>query len=75
MEGYGVHVYPDGDPLKSAESCITSLDQLFAECTKGKPCWLTEWSIGNAAQSCPLNDSERKQAIAILRSAFEHFIQ
>jgi hypothetical protein len=66
--------YPDGDLHKSAESRISSFDQLFAESTKTKPCWLTEWGIPNADQSCPLNDSGRKQAIASLRTVFKHFI-
>jgi len=76
VDGYGLHLYPDADPHKSATARIASLEQthFFGACTRAKPCWLTEWGIGNSDQSCPVNDAPRKQAIGSLRTAFQHFV-
>jgi hypothetical protein len=75
-DGYGLHLYPDGDPHKTPAARIASLEQanFFGACTRTKPCWLTEWGIGNSDQSCPVNDAARKQAIGSLRSAFQHYV-
>lgn len=77
VDGYAVHDYPSGDPHAPMTARIKELESnIFAACKPGgKPCWLTEWGIGNADQSCPLNDEKRKQAIAAERTAFEQFIR
>ncbi|HLJ59732.1 MAG TPA: hypothetical protein VKZ50_08370 [bacterium] len=77
VDGYGVHVYANGDPRRSISARISELEQkkIFAECGPGtKPCWLTEWGFGNPDQSCPLNDEKRMQAIEAERSAFKQFM-
>jgi hypothetical protein len=74
VDGYGVHVYPGGDPTTLLSARIDSLAKdAFAMCTAGKPCWLTEWGFGNHDQSCPVNDEMRKQLIETERSAFKQF--
>lgn len=75
VDGYGVHVYPDADLRKPVVTRIASLEQLlFAACTRAKPCWLTEWGVGNADQSCPAKDAARRQVIGTIRDAFKHFV-
>jgi hypothetical protein len=45
VDGYGVHVYPSGDLNRPVSARIASLEQgIFAECTRTKPCWMTEWA-------------------------------
>lgn len=76
IDGYGVHVYPDGNPHKPVEARIASLDQdLFSECTPAKPCWLTEWGIPNGSETCPIDETSRTQAIQSVRSALKHFVE
>jgi hypothetical protein len=75
VDGYGLHVYPDADAHRSAAVRIASMEQtLFAPCTRAKPCWLTEWGIGNGDQACPAQETQRRQVIGVLRSAFKHFV-
>jgi hypothetical protein len=75
-DGYGVHVYPTGDPKASVPARIAELEKkkIFSECSRGKPCWLTEWGISNG-QSCPIDDAKRMQAIEAERTAFKRFVQ
>jgi hypothetical protein len=57
---------------------ITEFDRkkIFSECGHGaKLCWLTEWGINNASQSCPIDDAKRKQAIEAERGAFNQFVR
>jgi hypothetical protein len=78
VDGYGVHVYPTGDPRASVEARVAELDRkkLFSQCGPGaKPCWLTEWGISNASRSCPIDDAKRRQAIDAERSALAQFVQ
>lgn len=61
--GYGVHVYPTGDPKASIAARVAELDgkRLFSECGAGaKPCWVTEWGIGNGGKTCPIDDAQAK---------------
>jgi hypothetical protein len=77
-DGYGVHVYPTGDPKASVAARVAELDgkKLFSECGAGaRPCWLTEWGIGNASKACPIDDSRRSEAIAAERSALSQFVR
>jgi hypothetical protein len=74
VDGYGVHVYPSGDLNRLVSARIASLDQgIFAECTRSKPCWMTEWGFGNSDESCPFVDGTRVKLIQSFRSALEHF--
>jgi hypothetical protein len=76
VDGYAVHTYPTGDPNAPMSSRVTPLAQnIFAACTPGgKPCWVTEWGIGNPDQSCPVNDAKRLKAFEAERSAFKQFV-
>ena len=74
VDGYGVHVYPSGDLNRSVSARIASLEEgIFAECTRTKPCWMTEWGFGNSDESCPFVDGTRVKLIQSFRSALEHF--
>ncbi len=77
-DGYGVHVYPTGNPQADVVARVTELKKkkIFSECGHGaKPCWLTEWGINNGSQSCPIDDVKRKQAIEAERGAFTQFVR
>lgn len=78
VDGYGVHVYPTGNPSASVAARVTELDRksIFSECGAGaKPCWLTEWGISNGSKACPIDDSKRRQAIEGERGALAQFVQ
>jgi hypothetical protein len=78
VDGYGVHVYPTGDPHASVAARVAELDRkrIFSECGGGaKPCWLTEWGIGNASKACPIDDTKRLQAIEGERTALAQYVQ
>lgn len=78
VDGYGVHVYPTGDPQASVAARVAELDRkrIFSECgPRAKPCWLTEWGISNASRTCPLDDSKRLPAIEGERGALAQFVQ
>jgi hypothetical protein len=78
VDGYGVHVYPSGDPRASVAARVAELERkrIFAECGMGaKPCWLTEWGISNTSRACPLDDTKRMEAIRGERSALAQFVQ
>jgi len=75
VDGYGVHVYPSGDLNRAVSARIASLEEgIFAECTRTKPCWMTEWGFGNSNESCPVVDGTRVKLIQSFRSALEHFV-
>ena len=76
VDGYGAHVYPTGDPHATVPARMAELDKkkIFSECSRDKPCWLTEWGIPNG-QSCPIDDANRTQVIEAERKAFEPLVQ
>jgi hypothetical protein len=76
VDGYGVHVYPTGDPRATVPARMAELEKkkIFSECSRNKPCWLTEWGIPNG-QSCPIDDGSRTQAIEAERKAFEPLVR
>jgi len=74
VDGYGVHVYPSGNPAITLAARIDDLNKdAFASCTTTKPCWLTEWGFNNPDQSCPINDEKRAGLIKTERDAFKPF--
>jgi hypothetical protein len=76
VDGYGVHVYPTGDPRRSVSARSDDLNKdAFAACTSAKPCWLTEWNFNNRDKSCPINDATRSQLVQTERQAFAPFIK
>ncbi len=75
-DGYAVHTYPTGDPRLTVATRISALEQrkIFSECRSDKPCWLTEWGISNSSQTCPIDDSNRAQAVAAERYALATYV-
>ncbi len=50
VDGYGIHVYPSGDPNRPVSARIASLEEgMFSACSL-KPCWVTEWGFRNDGQ-------------------------
>ena len=74
-DGYAVHIYPSGDPHVNVAARQAQLSQnILATCKPGaKPCWVTEWGIGNPGHTCPNPDEDRVQAIKEERAAFAPF--
>jgi hypothetical protein len=75
-DAYGVHVYPTGNSHASVADRIAELEKnkIFSECRQDKPCWLTEWGIGNSSKSCPFEDP-RRPVFDAERSAFGRYIE
>jgi hypothetical protein len=75
-DAYGVHVYPTGNSHASVSDRVAELEKkkIFSECRPDKPCWLTEWGIGNSAKSCPFEDP-RLPVFEAERSAFSKYIE
>jgi hypothetical protein len=69
VDGYGVHVYPSGDPHASLSSRRDQLDHdIFAACKQGaKPCWLTEWGFTSNDWTCPIKEDLRTTLVAAMR--------
>nr|WP_246707984.1 glycoside hydrolase [Ensifer oleiphilus] len=71
VDAYGIHVYPG---RKAGPKLANYIRELLRFCTagdRGKPCWVTEWGVANAARSCPFDDRNRADAIAATRSVFQ----
>jgi hypothetical protein len=76
VDGYGVHVYPNGDIHQTGPVRASVLNYDFSACRKdSKPCWLTEWAFNNRDQSCPIDDTTRVQLVRAERSAFKPFAE
>ncbi len=76
-DGYGVHVYPDGNPHLTVKTRARLLEQygILSECRKDtKPCWLTEWGFPDGSTNCPLDDTGRVQAVEAERAAFKRYV-
>jgi hypothetical protein len=76
-DGYGVHVYPDGNPHLTVSTRAQQLEQhgILSECRKDtKPCWVTEWGFPNSSTGCPLDDTGRAQDVQAERAAFKQYV-
>jgi hypothetical protein len=77
VNGYGIHVYPSGDPKRPVSARIASLDEdMFSACSPAKPCWVTEWGFRNEGQSgqyCPGNNRVLTKVLQDMRTSFMHF--
>jgi hypothetical protein len=78
IDGYGIHVYPSGDPNRPVSARIASLDEdMFSVCRfAGKPCWVTEWGFRNDGQDgqyCPGNNGVLTKVVQDMRTSFKHF--
>jgi hypothetical protein len=76
VDGYGVHFYPSNtNPNTPISERIHGLqERALASCTRGKPCWLTEWGFATPNLSCPLNDDTRLKLFRTEREAFNSFV-
>jgi hypothetical protein len=77
VDGYGIHVYPSGDPNRPVSARIASLDKdMFSACSPTKPCWFTEWGFvynGDDGHFCPGNNRVVTKVVQDMRTSFKHF--
>lgn len=71
VDAYGIHVYPGRRAGPMLGRYVNALLGFCGAGEAGKPCWITEWGVANAARSCPLDDRKRADAVAAMRSAFD----
>jgi hypothetical protein len=74
VDAYGIHIYPRSQDPAALPQDITQYDA--GECRAagqagGKPCWVTEWGVGNNQQTCPLDESKRLPLIQAFNQEFE----
>lgn len=74
IDGYGIHLYPGRKVEAALRRTVTNLLDFCQPAGVGKPCWVTEWGIANAARSCPIDDRDRERAIHVVRSTFQALI-
>jgi hypothetical protein len=74
VDAYGIHFYPwQGAPFDQIDTDLRN--NVVARCQPagaraGKPCWVTEWGVGNPSTSCPFDDSPRIPLIAHVMDDF-----
>jgi hypothetical protein len=77
VDGYGIHVYPSGDPKRPISARIASLDEgMFSACSPTKPCWVTEWGFiynGDNGEFCPGNNRVVTKVVQDMRTSFRYF--
>jgi hypothetical protein len=39
---------------------------------KGKPCWITEWGVGGANKTCPVEDKDKVKLVREMREFYAH---
>jgi hypothetical protein len=73
-DAYGVHWYPDG--AASPADRLSYLSESLTDCSRQKPCWITEWGLPvSSGKSCPVVDVKRTAIFSELRNDFRHFAQ
>ncbi|WP_457584407.1 glycoside hydrolase [Ensifer canadensis] len=71
VDAYGIHVYPGRKTGPKLAGYVSDLLGFCRAGEAGKPCWITEWGVANAARSCPFDDQKRADAVAAIRSVFD----
>jgi len=71
----GVHDYTPVKPGMKGEDYAASLRRgALSICGPKVHCWVTEWGFNNANMECPLDDSDRAQAMAVARQGYDRLI-
>lgn len=70
VDAYGIHIYPGRKAAAVLTARVNDLLDFCRAADQGKPCWVTEWGIANAARSCPLDDRAREVTVRAMRAAF-----
>jgi len=80
VDGYGIHIYPNGNPKAPANQRMHAIDQetFDKECrppgsAAGKPCWITEWGIANRDTSCPGHEENRTMVMRQMLGIFYEY--
>src|ERR1039458_2896880 len=73
VDGYGLHSYPH--QATAAQRLSHMEENGVSECqpagsASGKPCWITEWGVGGASESCPVDDAARVDLVREVRSYY-----
>jgi hypothetical protein len=80
VDGYGIHSYPPcGNPgtREGAAKRRVYLEHNASECqppqsASGKPCWFTEWGVGGANRTCPVDDKDKVKLVREVRDYYGH---
>ena len=84
VDGYGLHSYPpSGEPGTSAGAAKRRAhveENGIAECQApgiagGKPCWITEWGVGGANRTCPVEDTNKVKLVREMRDLYGELAQ
>ena len=70
IDAYGTHFYASA----RTEGRLARINDALRLCltpADGKPCWVTEWGIANPSKACPLDDRDRTQTMAEIRTLLE----
>jgi hypothetical protein len=78
VDGYGIHSYPpSGNPgtREGAAKRRSYLEHNASECqppqsASGKPCWFTEWGVGGANRTCPVDDKAKVKLVREVRDYY-----
>jgi hypothetical protein len=80
VDGYGIHSYPpSGNPgtREGVAKRRAYLEHNASECqppqsASGKPCWFTEWGVGGANRTCPVDDKDKVKLVREVRDYYGH---
>ena len=79
VDGYGIHSYPPsskpGTSAGAAQRRLHVEENGLAEChasgnAGGKPCWITEWGVGGANHTCPVDDRDKVTLVREMRDYY-----
>jgi hypothetical protein len=79
VDGYGIHSYPPSSDPGTATGAAKRRAHVEAnglqECqppgsAHGKPCWFTEWGVGGASKTCPVDDTVRVKLVREMRDYY-----
>lgn len=80
VDGYGIHSYPPSSDVGTGAGAAkrrTHVEQNgIEECqpaasSKGKPCWITEWGVGGANRTCPVEDADKVKLVREIRDYYD----
>jgi hypothetical protein len=79
VDGYGIHSYPPSSEPGTSAGVAKRRSHVeengLSECqpsgsASGKPCWFTEWGVGGASGSCPVDDTTRVKLVREMRDYY-----
>lgn len=74
VDAYGIHVYPGQKPAPTLSGGVRRVLDFCGTGDAARPCWVTEWGIGNTARDCPVDDGKREGAVRAVRAVFQQLM-